>query len=629
MTKTKPKPYNYARDYARLVMKKEIVAGPHVRNACRRFLADIKRKDIYFDLAAADRAVRFIETKLKLSEGQFEKKPFKLELVQKFIVMNIFGFFKLNGKRRFRRAYLEIGKGNGKSPLAGAIGLYGLMADNEPGAEIYSAASNLQQAEILFKDACKMVRKSPDIERRVHISGSVGAETNIAYLRKGSFFRPVSKGFATSGAGPRPHMALADEIHEMKNRKTLEQLERGFKFRRNPLLLMITNSGSDRASICWEEHIHAVKVAAGNEDATDEDPHYIGDIIDDSTFSFVCGLDPDDDPLEDPSCWIKANPLLGVILDHDYMADIVNQANTKPGSLNGILRLHFCQWTDAVKAWMPRKTLSPVLQKYDPKSFRFRDIHSGKRAYIGLDLSQSKDLTAKALVVPTGMKKIVSEDKNGKKVERMRPTFDGWIDAWTPRDTMDARVIRDNKPYRKWYDEGYLIAKPGKRIPYFDVAQAVGDDLRDYDLQTIAYDRYAFERFEDEMKELGLSCDVIEHPQGGIKKGKPNQAMIDYILAQGKEESEAKGLWMPKSVQLLEELIAEKRIRLFANPVLLSAVASAVPYTDRWGNYWLDKETSLNKIDAVIALCMAVGAAIALEKTLSGGVDDWLESFEE
>jgi len=628
MTNSKSKkPINFARLYARKVMKGEIIAGPHVRNAARRFLADLKRDDIDFKIDKALRAVKFFEEYLKLSEGQFEKMPFKLELVQKFIVMNIFGFYKKNGKRRFRRAYLEIGKGNGKSPLAGGIGLYGLMSDNEAGAEIYSAASNLQQAEILFRDACKMVRKSPDLDRRLHISGSVGAETNIAYFRKGSFFRPVTKGFAKSGAGPRPHMALVDEVHEMTNGKTLEQLERGFKFRRNPLLLMTTNSGSDRNSICWQEHTHAIKCAAGNSDATDEDAHYLGDIYDDETFAFVCSLDPKDDPLTDPKCWIKANPLLGVILDEDYLQGLVNQAATQPGKLNGILRLHFCQWTDAVKAWMPRKSLSPILEPFDPKILKFRDLHGGKRAYIGLDLSQSRDLTAKAVVVPTGKKKITFTDNEGLKQTRIKPTFDAWIEAWTPLDTMDAREIRDHKPYRKWYTEGFLTAKAGARIPYFDVAQSVADDLRDFNLQTIAYDRYAFSRFEQELRDLGLSCDTIEHPQGGIKKGKPNQTLIDYVVDQGKEEKEAEGLWMPQSVQLVEELILEKRIRLFKNPVLLSAIAAAVPRHDRWGNYWLDKEISLNKIDAAIALCMAVGAAIALETAHDSGLDKWIDGL--
>ena len=109
---------------------------------------------------------------------------------------------------------------------------------------------------------------------------------------------------------------------------------------------MITNSGSDRNSVAWEEHEHAVKVAAGNREAVN-DPTFIGEALDDTSFSFVCSLDDGDDPLNDPSCWPKANPLLGVTITNEYLSEIVAQAKSIPGQLNGILRLHFCVWTDA------------------------------------------------------------------------------------------------------------------------------------------------------------------------------------------------------------------------------------------------------------------------------------------
>jgi phage terminase large subunit-like protein len=152
----------------------------------------------------------------------------------------------------------------------------------------------------------------------------------------------------------------------------MEMLERGFKFRRSRLLLMITNSGTDRNSICWEEHEHAVKVAAGNRDARTTTP-VPRRAIDDTTFSYVCGLDPGDDPLNDPSCWPKANPLLGVTITEEYLAGVVAQAKAMPGKLNGILRLHFCRWTDAETAWMTRELLEPCLAEFDPAE------HHGKR----------------------------------------------------------------------------------------------------------------------------------------------------------------------------------------------------------------------------------------------------------
>lgn len=588
--------------YADRVIAGEIVAGPHVRNACRRHKDDLKRKDIAFDLNAAARGIAFFEKKLRLSEGQFEGKPFVSDPAQDFIIGSLFGWKKLNGFRRFRRAYIEQGKGNGKSPLAGGIGLYGLTADGEAGAEIYAAGATKDQAGILFRDAVKMVGKSPDLDSRITSSGGPGREYNLAYLKTGSFFRPISRETKKTGSGPRPHMALVDELHEHPDGGVLEILERGFKFRQQPLLLMITNSGSDRNSACWAEHEHAVKVAAGNLNAKDDDSHYLGEIIDDDTFSYVCALDVGDDPLEDPTCWVKANPLLDVTITTEYLAGVVKQAKSIPGKLNNILRLHFCQWTDADTAWMTRATLEPCLVDFEPL-----DIHGGKPVYMGADLSQVKDMTALGYCVQSG----ATDD--GK------PIFDAWVEAWTPGDTLKQRALQDKQPYEEWVRAGHLNAPKGRSINYRHIAQAVAEANHDYDLQCLAYDRYAFSRMlEPEMQEIGLDIECVEHPQGGTKKGKPTEAMKEACKAAGREPE---GLWMPMSVRQLEELILEGRVRLKNNPVLISAMMSAVTDEDRWGNYWLAKERATNKIDAVIALLMAVGAAMAHENTVNAYSD--------
>jgi len=281
--------------YAQKVADGKIIAGPHVRAACDRHLTDLNeaaRRGLVWDKKAAARALGFFPDVLRLSEGQFEGQPFELHPAQEFIVGSLFGWKRADGTRRFRRAYIEQGKGNGKSPLAGGIGLYGLVADNEPGAQVFAAAAKMDQARILFNDAVAMVRQSPALEQRLTPTG-INPVNNLAWMEKGSFFRPVGRDTGKTGSGMRPHFVLIDELHEHPNRDTLEMLERGFKFRRNPLVFMITNSGSDRNSVCWEEHEHAVNVAHG-------------EVEDDTTFSYVCALDEDDDPLDDPSCWIKA-----------------------------------------------------------------------------------------------------------------------------------------------------------------------------------------------------------------------------------------------------------------------------------------------------------------------------------
>lgn len=576
-------------EYAKAVVDGVIVAGPHVRNAAKRHLRDLElgpSRGLSFDLDAAQYAFDWYEQILRLSEGQFEGKPFTLHPSQAFIIGSLFGWKKEDGTRRFRRAYIEIGKGNGKSPMAGGLGLLGLCADGEAGAQVYSAAAKKEQAGILFQDACKMVRASPVLEKKLEFSGGQGREFNIAFHQKSSFFRPVSRDTGKTGSGPRPYFVLVDEVHELPDRKVIEILERGFKFRRQPILFMITNSGSDRNSVAWEERTHAINCAAGSHEASN-DPSFVGEVIDDSTFSYVCSLDESDSPLDDPSCWIKANPLLGVTITEEYLQGVVDQAKAIPGKLNGILRLHFCVWTDAETAWMTRATLEPLLADFDP------EIHAGREVYEGLDLSQSRDITAKAYIRVTGT------TKDGK------PTYDGWVQCFTPGDTLAQRELRDKLPYTVWHRQGHIEAPPGENVNYLHVAQSIAEDSQKYKVAMVAYDRYAFRRFEEETEKLGLNIEFVEHPQGGVKKGKPSESQIKAA----KHGETIEGLWMPGSLKLLEDAMLEGRIRLKRNPVLISAMMSAVTEGDRWGNFWLAKTRSINKIDAVVALCMAIGAA--------------------
>jgi phage terminase large subunit-like protein len=585
--------------YAEKVISGEIVAGPYVRNACKRHIHDLEhghKRGLYFSQESANYAFGFFEGVLKLSEGQFEGESFKLHPSQAFIIGSLFGWKREDGTRRFRRAYIEQGKGNGKSPLAGGIGLLGLCADNEAGAQIYAAAAKKEQSGILFADAVKMTKQSPSLKKRLKFSGGEGREFNIAHHPSGSFFRPVSRDTGKTGSGPRPYFVLCDEVHELPDRKIIEMLERGFKFRREPLLFMITNSGSNRNSVAWEEHEHAIKVAGGNREAVN-DITFIGEPLDDTTFSYVCALDEDDNPLEDPSCWIKANPLLGITITEQYLSDVVAQGKAIAGSLNGILRLHFCIWTDAETAWMTRATLEPCIADFEIHE------HYDKPICLGLDLSQNRDITAMAAIVETG------------KNEHGKPLYDAWIEAWTPKDTMQARELQDKLPYSVWEREGHIHAPQGESINFRHVGQTIAEYSQNFNINMVAYDRFAFRRFEEDIADLGLNLEFVEHPQGGLKKGKPTEAM-KKAAESGKE---AEGLWMPESVRLIEECLLEKRIRIKRNPVLISAAMSAVIEEDKWGNHWLAKTRSVNKIDTIVALCMAMGAIS--KKTTSNEIE--------
>lgn len=560
--------------YALAVRSGEIVAGPHVRDAAARHLADLAdgpKRGLVWDTAAAERFYGFCRDVLRLGEGQFDGAPFELDSSQKFICGSLFGWkWAETGKRRFRRAYIEQGKGNGKSPMVGAIGLYGLVADGEAGAQIYAAGATKEQASILFRDAVNMADKAPSLgPNRIRRSGGPGREYNLAHLKSGSFFRPVSRETKKTGSGPRPHFALCDEVHEHPDGGVIEILERGFKFREQPLLVMITNSGSDRKSICWQERKHAVAVASG-------------EVLDDTTFAYVCALDEGDDPLNDPSCWIKANPLLGVTITEDYLAIQVKQAKDIPAKANGIRRLHFCQWTDAESAWISRAMWEAI---EDP-SLDLEDF-AGRRCWAGLDLSAKVDITAKALVFEDG----AADD--GK------PKFAAFVHGYTPADTLRARAEMDGAPYDLWVDAGYLTATPGKKTRLDFVAADLLQDADQFDLDFAAYDNYLIADFEAILGDMGASLPLLDHPQGWNKRKRET------------EDGEEIQLWMPGSVDELETLIMEKRIRVHVNPALRSAVFSATFDRSPADLRRFTKHKSTGRIDMAVALCMAVGAATA------------------
>lgn len=571
--------------YAKAVESGEIVAGPHVRDAAKRHLDDLVTagdRGFYFDADAAERFFRFCRVTLRLSEGQFDGVPFELEPSQKFICGSLFGWKNAKtGKRRFRRAYIEQGKGNGKSPMVGAIGLYGMVADGEAGAQIYAAGATKEQAGILFCDAVKMVDKAPALDKVIRRSGGPGREYNLAHLKSGSFFRPVSRETKKTGSGPRPHFALCDEVHEHPDGGVIEILERGFKFREQPLLIMITNSGSDRQSICWQERKHAVKVAAQ-------------DVEDDTTFSYVCALDETDDPFEDPSCWIKANPLLGVTITEEYLGIQVKQAKDIAAKANGIRRLHFCEWTDAESAWISRKMWESI-EDHTLEIEQFK----GKRAFAGLDLSAKTDLTAKALVFEDG------------QAEDGKPVFAAFVHGYTPADTLKARAEKDGAPYDLWADAGFITATPGKKTRLDYVAQDLIDDSEDFDLEFVAYDNFLIADFEAICGDMGASFPMLDHPQGWTKRKR--QA----------PDGEEITLWMPGSVDELETLIMEGRIRVHVNPALRSAVSSATFDTSPADLRRFTKHKASGRIDMAVALAMAVGAVTA---RVDGGEPSYLEA---
>ncbi len=552
--------------YALDVAQGRIVAGPHVRNACARHLRDLEtghERGLVWDVEAVAKVLRFFRKILRLNAGEFEGQPFHLLPWQQFIVGSLFGWKQADGYRRFRVAYIETGKGSGKSPLAAGVGLYMLVGDRESRAEVYAAAAKKDQAKVLFRDAVSMVQQSPALADLLHLSGGT-EKTNIAFVDTGSFFRPIATEDRGKGqSGPRPHCGILDEVHEHPTDAMVEFMRAGTKGRRQALILMITNSGSDRESVCYRQHDYGIKVAAGA-------------IEDDARFAYICGLDEEDDPFLNPGCWVKANPSLGVTIPVKYLEEQVREARGMPSKQNLVLRLNFCVWTDAEAAWIGREQwLSCERPDLDPKEFVRR------RCFGAIDLSAKRDLTAGAFAFP-------NEDGS----------VDAFLEFWTPADTLLKREETDNVPYSLWRDRGELFAVPGKSVDYAHVAVRLAEWQAGYDIGAVGYDRWRIEDLRRALDAEGIDLPLVEFGQG-FKDMSP--AVAD-----------------------LEEMILNGRLRVRANQVLRWNVASVVTEEDAAGNRKFTKRKSTGRIDGVVALAIAVRLALQAAPTTLPFAPQWL-----
>lgn len=537
--------------YAKDVTTGKVLAGPHVRAACARHLRDLqeqKKRGFYWDLEQALRVINFFPIVLRLNGGKFEGKPFNLEPWQAFIVGSVFGWkWKDTGNRRFNTVYIETAKGSGKSPLAAGIGLYCLVADGEARAEVYAAATKRDQAMILFRDAVAMVDQSPDLTKNLHMSGGKGKEWDIAYHKTDSFFRPIASDQGQSG--PRPHVGLIDELHEHKNGIVVEMIRAGFKFRTQPLLVAITNSGTDKKTVCWEYRQFGAEVSAGSRD-------------DDTMFAYICALDEGDDPFADESCWPKANPSLGTTIEPKYLRDQVTQAKGMPAKESLVKRLNFCIWTEAANPWITYEVWFNVTERgLKP------DIYKGRKCYGGLDLSSTTDLTAFVLAF---------EPTEDDPYWRLVPYF------WLPADGLKEKSDLDRVDYLNWVQHGYLETTPGKAVSKKYVLQRIMQITEGYNLSSLCYDRW---RIED-LQQIAQD-EAIELPN-----------MIGF--GQGYKD-------MAPALDLFEEKLKNDGIRHDGNPVMTWCAANAVVDTDPAGNRKVTKERAKGRVDGIVAAIMALG----------------------
>jgi phage terminase large subunit-like protein len=508
-----------ATSYAKAVVKGTIVAGPYVRLACARHLRDIKdakklglewrpgdARDVQPKGGTAAHVIRFFERFLQLEDG----RPFVLEPWQSFIVGSLFGWHQRDGRRRFRTAFVEAGKGSGKTPLAAGIGLYGLVADAEAAPEIYSAATARHQAAIAYRDAQRMIEASAEL--RDVVTSEVSA---LSIPSRTATFRAVSSEHRSLD-GLRVHIGLIDELHEHPTPLVVDKLRAGTKGRRNALIFEITNSGYDRTSVCWNHHSYSIQVLEGT-------------VPNAAWFAYLCALDPGDD-WKDEACWPKANPSLGTVLPVSYLREQVQEAVGMPSKENIVRRLNFCEWTEQAT-----RAISAEIWARGNVAVDGRGIDPVV-CYGGLDLASVNDLTALSLLAgpyPDGH-------------------YDFVLRCWASEAAVKARG--DRVPYALWAREGWLSVTPGEIADYAYVERQVLEDVARFNVRAIAFGRWNSSSTVTRLRDQLGPDRLIEHGQGFADMNGPTKELL-RLLPEGRLHHGGNPLaaWMASNLALAQD----------------------------------------------------------------------------
>ena len=442
-----------AEKYLDNVIRGKVVACRWVRLFCERHRRDLKtgrKRGLYFDRHAAQHAIEFFGF-LHHSKGRWAGQVIRLEPWEQAIIWVLFGWYRRKTRtRRFRSAYVEIARKNGKSTVASGLALYMLVGDGERGAEVYSAATKRDQAKITFDEAARMVRASPHL--RQHIT--VHKDRLFLKYDTASKYEPVGRDSDTMD-GLNVHCAIVDELHAHRTSETWDVLETGTGARLQPLMFGVTTAGFNQTSFCFDQRRYATKV--------------LDDIVDDdSFFTVIYTLDEGDDEW-DESNWIKANPNLGVSIELDDLREQAKKARELSSALSSFLTKRLNLWTRAAHQWIHPDKWKGCGGAFDPAML------AGRACYAGLDMSNTIDITAWVLVFPP------DEDDDRWYV---LPRF------WVPEAAMYERSRRDKVPYDAWCREGLIEAIPGEVIDDGYIYRKIDADAQTFDVKEVGFDRW-------------------------------------------------------------------------------------------------------------------------------------------
>lgn len=533
--------------YMSAIESGDILASVAVRAAIDRHRRDLERQDTedfpyIFDSQVAEAACGFFPAALRHSVGRWAGQPFTLTPWQSFCVSCLFGWLRPDRTRRFRRAHISVSRKNGKSTLAGGLGLLLLYGDCEPVAQVFVGATKIDQAKIVYDECERMLRQSPQLLKRSRIF-----KNNI--FTEGSYLRPLGSDKAFDGLNP--HGVIFDELHEWKehHRKFYDTMTTGGASRTQPLQITITTAG-DQTSLIWKEETQYCRGVV------------MGDFVDDELFVYLAEIDGTDDPL-DERVWEKANPNLGISVSLDYLQSQAVRAKRLRTELNKFTRYHCNREVSSISSVIDR-------DQWSQSEGELSDWSTAEYVGGGIDVGGGQDLGASAFCArwPIGKKKV---DDDGEEKEltvyryEIRSTC--YIDAKSERDIT-------LQPWATWVHEGKVVRSEWVLQELRDDFLTQAEELR---CNSFAFDPWNMSLMAEQLEEEGMLA--VKMKQRADQYGEPIEQFLDSL--------------------------ADGRIRHNGDE-LLTWCAYNLAVKPGYGGGWMpNRKDSRDKIDAIVAVLMA------------------------
>jgi phage terminase large subunit-like protein len=496
---------------------------------------------VYFD-TGVELDLQFIESLTLTKTRSGRPEPFVLMDFQRRFVANLLGWKRADGSRLYRKAFFSTARKNAKTQTAAAIALNMLVVDNEPSPEIFIASKTRDQSTFCFSAAADMVRAHDELDSMLDI---IPYAREIRNRRNNGVLKALSsEGKAKHGSSP--SCVIFDELHVWgpAEDELYTALTTGSGARRQPLFIVITTAGNDEYSLCFREYEYAKRILNG----TVEDPTY---------FPQIHELPPEVDWTDEIN-WPLANPGLGTVLQIDSLREDFKKAVAMPSEQNKFRQLNLNQWMKATSDWIP-------VQKWDAcasESFSLDDLR-GQACYGGLDLASSGDLTAFVLAWRSQGKVLVY------------PWF------FIPEEGVRERSHRDGVRYDLWAKDKFVELTPGNVTDWRYVTKRILQLAEQFEIKSIAFDRYGARDTVSDLQEAGLS--VADIGQGYISMSAPTKR--------------------------LEELILNKDLVHSGHPILKWNISCATISSDAAGNIKVVKPERLRsnrRVDGAVALVMAI-----------------------